>query len=64
VHRQAVDNTEKKNYTQMYIEQMGAQNEEKKNLMKKKRATIDQRQRRKKKNKYNMNNGTLFDIYS
>ncbi len=36
MHRQAVDNTEKKNYTQTYIERMGAQNHEKKISKKKK----------------------------
>jgi hypothetical protein len=30
VYRQAVDNIEEKNYTQTYVERMGAQNEEKK----------------------------------
>ena len=60
MHRQAVDNKEKKNYIQMYVERMGAQNEEKK-FKEKKRATVDQRQ---KKNKYSTNNGTLFQIYS
>jgi hypothetical protein len=45
VHRQAVDNKEKKNYIQTYVERMGAQNEEKK-FKEKKRATVDQRQKK------------------
>jgi hypothetical protein len=47
VHRQVVDNTEEKNYTQTYIERMGAQNEDKKNFKEKK--TSDHRSKIKKK---------------
>ncbi len=61
VHRQVVDNTvrerEKKNYTQTYIERMGAQNEERE---KKKKIKEKERPSIKEKNKYSTNNGTLF----
>ncbi len=64
MHRQVVDNTEEKNYTQTYIERMGAQNEDKKNFKEKKNERPSIKDKGKKKNKYSTNNGTLFFRYT